>query len=123
MPDVDSPFAAFSFLLEAGGVGEVTAPIGGFSAVSAVGTTMTLKRGIVMSGDLVRWIAGARADPAYTRDLFLTLRDENGHPARRWHMRDARIASWTGPGAGLPGSSVCAIEEIVIAAMAIDIVN
>jgi len=116
-PDHPSPFAAFAFLLDAEGA----LTIGGFSVVSADGATMTLKRGIVRSDDFARWIVDARAEPPFARDLFVTRRDERGDPAHRWRMRYARIVSWTGQGA--PGQSLCAIEEIVIVAAAIDMAD
>ena len=139
MPDRQSPYSAFNFVVEFSGQ-EISA---GFSDVSGLGTEITiaeyrngndkenhvrkvpglhkvtdvtLKRGIISSKDLWEWIDEVRKKGVEAqRSVKVTLRDESGENAvQSWVLRGAVPMKWTGPTLAAKAHSDVAIEELVM---------
>jgi phage tail-like protein len=138
-----TPYGAFNFLVNLGGVGPEE-PLGGFSDVSGLGTEVTvaeyrngndrenhvrkvpgihkvsdvtLKRGIVSSADLFAWIEAVRRDGvAAQRDVTITLRDEAASAVQTWTLRGVIPLKWTGPTLAAKGGGDVAMEELVLSA-------
>src|SRR5258705_9632151 len=110
----DTPYGAFNFIVALGGTqgdGSEGTIIGGFSDASGLGfdvayaeyrngnekfntvrkvsgitknDDVTLKRGLVGSDDLFRWLKGVRDGQADPRSVTITLLDEAREPVATW---------------------------------------
>lgn len=138
----ENPYGAFNFIVTLGGAqgdgGEGTI-IGGFSDVSGLGTDVsyaeyrngnekfntsrkvpnthkpddvTLKRGVVGSDDLWRWLKGVRDGAADPRSVTISLLDEARNPVVTWSLRSAQPKKWTGPTMAAKGGGDVAMEEL-----------
>jgi phage tail-like protein len=139
----DTPYGAYNFIVELNDGSPSDRAIGGFSDVSGIGTEITLmeyrqgnekenrvrkipglhkaadvtlKRGIMGTRNFYDWINLTRRDPALTRNVSITLNDEQGNPVLRWNLINARPMKWTGPTLAGKGGSDVAMEELVVAA-------
>jgi phage tail-like protein len=136
----DTPYGAFNFLVALGGdQGDGTAIIGGFSDVSGLGfdvnyseyrngnhkfntprkianthkvDDVTLKRGLIGSDDLFKWIQGVRDGTADGRRVTITLLDEARKPVATWTLRNAQPKKWTGPTLTAKGGGEVGVEEL-----------
>jgi phage tail-like protein len=143
MPQRDTPYGAYNFLVELNDGSDATSALGGFSDVSGIGTEITLmeyrqgndlenrvrkipglhkaadvtlKRGIMGTQNFYEWISATRRDPAFKRNVSITLNDEQGNAVLRWNLINARPLKWTGPTLAAKGGSDVAMEELVVAA-------
>jgi phage tail-like protein len=136
----DVPYGAFNFVVAIGG-DDANA---GFSEVSGLGTEMTmaeyragnsrvnhvikvpglhrttdvtLKRGVINSGDLWSWLEDVRTQgPAAKRDVSITLLDEtHEQEVQKWKLPGAFPLKYTGPSLNASGADAVAIEEFVLA--------
>ena len=149
MPDRVTPYGAFNFLVNLNGPVGPTEPLGGFSDVSGLGTEMTvaeyrngndpenhvrkvpgvhkvsdvtLKRGIVNSGDLWDWIDQVRrTGPLAQRNVVITLRDEAGNDVQTWTLRGVVPLKYTGPTLAAKGGGDVAMEEMVLSCEALEL--
>jgi phage tail-like protein len=139
----DTPYGAYNFVIELNDGSPSDRAIGGFSDVSGIGTEttlmeyrqgndrenrvrklpglhkasdVTLKRGIMGVTNFYEWINLTRRDPTITRNVSITLNDEQGNPVLRWNLINARPMKWTGPTLAGKGGSDVAMEELVVAA-------
>jgi phage tail-like protein len=139
----DTPYGAYNFVIELNDGSPSDRAIGGFSDVSGIGTELTLmeyrqgndrenrvrklpglhkasdvtlKRGIMGVTNFYEWINLTRRDPTFTRNVSITLNDEQGNPVLRWNLINARPMKWTGPTLAGKGGSDVAMEELVVAA-------
>lgn len=139
------PYGAFNYLVNLNGGVEATSVLGGFSDVSGIGTELTiaeyrtgvdarnhvrkvpgihkvsdvtLKRGIVNSSDLWKWIATVRQEgpAAKKREVVITLRDETGNDVQSWVLRGVVPMKYTGPTLAAKGGGDVAMEELVLSA-------
>jgi phage tail-like protein len=138
----NNPYSAFNFLVSLGGDqgdGSEGTIIGGFSDVSGLGydvayaeyrngnerfntvrkisgisknDDVTLKRGLVGSDDLFRWLKGVRDGEADPRTVTITLLDEAREAVATWVLRQAQPKKWTGPTLAAKGGGDVAMEEI-----------
>src|SRR5215471_15594152 len=138
----DHPYAQFNFLVDLG-TGETDGPEAGFQECSGISTSVdvieyrngndkensprkltglsrvsdvTLKRGVIGSLNLYRWMAQIRdGDPAALRTVTIQLQNED-HTAvvMTWILRRARIVKHTSGPFNAKGTDV-AIEEITLA--------
>lgn len=82
---------------------------------------VTLKRGIVNSHDFWAWIQQSRS-PSGTRGatvkrtVVITLLDESGTPVQSWQLQQVIPMKYTGPTLAAKGGSDVAMEEIVLSA-------
>ena len=146
----DNPYSAFNFLVSlggdqgSGGEGEV---IGGFSDVSGLDMEVsfseyrngnekgnyarkipniskfgdvTLKRGLVGSVDLKRWINGIGEGEHDPRQVTVTLLDEARNEVATWVLTNAQPKKWSGPTLAAKGGSDVAMEELVLAVEHVD---
>jgi len=143
MPQRDTPYGAYNFLVELNDGSNTTSALGGFSDVSGIGTEttlmeyrqgndkvnrvrklpglhkasdVTLKRGIMGLTNFWDWVSVTRTNPTFVRNVDITLNDEQGQPVLRWKLINARPMKWTGPTLAGKGGSDVAMEELVIAA-------
>ena len=143
MPNRTTPYSAFNFLVDLRSEGvESTSVLGGFSDVSGIGTEfevaeyrngnepenhvrkvpgmhkvsdVTLKRGLVSSKDLWKWIRDVRTHgPQMKRDVTITLRDEAGETQQTWSLKQAIPMKYTGPTLAAKGGGEVAMEELVL---------
>lgn len=138
----DNPYGAFNYLVSLGGDqgdGSEGTIVGGFSDVSGLGyevsysdyrngnervntvrhvpntfknDEITLKRGMVGSTDLFKWlktVADGTADP---RTVTITLLDEARSPVAMFKVRQAQPKKWTGPTLAAKGGGEVAMEEL-----------
>ena len=131
------PYGAFNFLVDLG-----DGAAGGFSDVSGLSTDMTvaeyrtgnervnhvhkvpglhktgdvtLKRGIISSGDLWAWVTEVRTSgPAAKRDVLITLLSEEGEGVQAWRLLHAMPLKYTGPTLNAKGGGDVAMEELVL---------
>lgn len=145
MPERQSPYSAFNFLVEFNGVN-----IGaGFSDVSGLSTDVTmaeyregtdrenhvrkvpgmhkvgditLKRGIINSQSLWEWIKEVRTTGITAqRDVTVTMMDESGQNAvQTWFLRGAVPMKYSGPTLAAKGGSDVAMEELVLSIEALE---
>lgn len=148
MANRETPYGAFNFLvnINSDGVDPETV-LGGFSDVSGLGvdipvaeyrngnekenrvrkvsgvykvSDVTLKRGIVSTKDLWRWIDDTRrTGPVAQRDVVITLRDEAGNDVQSWTLHNTVPTKYTGPTLAAKGGGDVAMEELVLAAESI----
>lgn len=144
-----TPYGAFNFLVNLNGPHGPDTPLGGFSDVSGLGleitmaeyrngnerenhvrkvpgmhkvSDVTLKRGIVNSGDLWEWIKQTRrSGPQARRDVVITLRDEAGDNVQSWTLRNVVPMKYTGPTLAAKGGGDVAMEELVLSSEGIDL--
>lgn len=143
MPERDTPYGAYNYLVELSDGSDAASAFGGFSDVSGIGTEttlmeyrqgndkvnrvrkipglhkasdVTLKRGIMGLRNFWEWVNVTRTDPTFKRSVKITLNDEKGNPVLRWLLINARPMKWTGPTLAGKGGSDVAMEELVIAA-------
>lgn len=144
MPDRTHPYGAFNFLVNLNGPRGADELLGGFSDVSGLGTEVTvaeyrsgndrenhvrkvpgvhkvsdvtLKRGIVNSGDLWEWIGNVRLNGVLAqRTVTITLRDEARNPVQTWTLRGVVPLKYTGPTLAAKGGGDVAMEELVLSA-------
>jgi phage tail-like protein len=148
MADRTTPYGAFNFLVNLNGpIGE-DQPLGGFSDVSGLSTEITiaeyrngnerpnhvrkvpgihkvgdvtLKRGIVNSGDLWAWISDTRnTGAAAKRTVVITLRDEAGNPVQKWTLGNVVPMKYTGPTLAAKGGGDVAMEELVLSSESLE---
>lgn len=145
-----TPYGAFNFLVKIADVtANAEEPLGGFSDVSGISNEMTiaeyrngndkenhvrkvpgihkvgdvtLKRGIVNSRDLWKWISDARRiGPEAKKEVVITLRDEAGRPVQSWKLRGVVPMKYTGPTLAAKGGGDVAMEELVLSAEGLDL--
>ncbi len=116
--DRDDPFAAFNFLVEIEGV-----TVAGFSECSGINSetdaieyrtgkepntvrklpglrkygNITLKRGFTNSKELWEWRKKVMDGKTERKPGTITLRNEAGETALRWHFFEAWPRKWEGP--------------------------
>jgi phage tail-like protein len=141
----ETPYGAFNFLVDLKhDGGDPATPLGGFSDVSGLGTEIpvaeyrngnekenhvrkvpgvhkvsdvTLKRGLVGTDDLWKWITDVRRTGVDgQRDVVITLRDEAGEDQMRWLLHGVVPTKWTGPTLAAKGGGDVAMEELVLSA-------
>lgn len=138
----DSPYGAFNFQVVLGGDqgdGAAGTIIGGFSDASGLGVEInyseyrngnekfntvrkvpnthkqddvTLKRGLVGSDDLFKWIKVVRDGKSDPRTVTVTLLDEAREPVAKWVLRNAQPKKWSGPTLAAKGGGEVAMEEL-----------
>jgi len=78
---------------------------------------VTLKRGIVDSKALWKWIGEARiGGPTAQKTVTITLLDEAQKPVQAWVLRGAIPMKYTGPTLAGKGGGDVAMEEMVLSA-------
>ena len=81
-----------------------------------------MKRGIVSSKDFWDWIVEVqREGPLKQRDVSITLRDEAGQTVQTWTLRRVVPSKYTGPTLAAKGGGDVAMEELVLAAEAMEL--
>jgi len=149
MANRETPYGAFNFLVNFGGSDAPDSVLGGFSDVSGLGTEIniaeyrngnekenhvrkipgthkvsdvTLKRGIVSSMDFWDWIKEVQQEGALKqRNVSITLRDEAGQAVQTWILRRVVPSKYTGPTLAAKGGGDVAMEELVLAAEAMEL--
>jgi phage tail-like protein len=121
------------------GDGSVGTIVGGFSDVSGIGMEVkysdyrngnekvntarhvhnthtldevTLKRGLIGSDDLFKWLKTVRDGVMDRRDVTITLLDEARNPVVTWKLHNAQPKKWTGPTLAAKGGGEVAMEEL-----------
>jgi phage tail-like protein len=140
----DNPYGAFNFLVALGGdqgSGEGGLIVGGFSDVSGLGfevqfaeyrngnekvntvrkiqntfktDDVTLKRGLIGSDDLFRWLQDVRDGLIDARTVTITLLDEARNSVASWKLLAVLPKKWTGPTLTAKGGTETAMEELVL---------
>ena len=117
------PYPSFNYVVLINGPGDLEGLFGGFSEVSGLGydreIDVTLKRGVVNAPALWDWISSGGIPTK--RDVVITLRDEANNPVTSWKLTNAAPTKCTGPTLLGKGGGDVAIEELVLAAEAIEI--
>ncbi len=138
----DNPYGAFNFLVSLGGdqgSGDEGQIVGGFSDVSGLGfevqyadyrngnekvntvrkvqNTFTvedvvLKRGLVGSDDLFKWVKDVREGEIDTRVVTISLLDEARSAISTWKLQKAQPKKWSGPTLAAKGGTEVAMEEL-----------
>jgi phage tail-like protein len=136
-----TPYGVFNFVVNINSADDPESELGGFSDVAGLSTEtvlaeyrtgsakenhvrkiplmhkvgdVTLKRGIVNSKELFKWIKAVRLEGyAAKRDVSVTLRDEAGKSVSVWKLQGAMPLKYTGPTLSGKGGDV-AMEELVI---------
>ena len=138
----DNPYGAFNFIVALGGDqgdGSEGSVIGGFSEASGLGVDVeyaeyrngnekfntvrkvpgvhkmddvTLKRGLVGSDDVFKWLKTVRDGKADARDITISLLDEARQAVATWVLRRAQPKKWTGPTLNAKGGGDVAMEEL-----------
>jgi phage tail-like protein len=142
----DIPYGGFNFIVKFDGA----EAMGGFSDVSGLGTEftmaeyrngneaenhvrkvpmihkasdVTLKRGLINSEDLRKWINDTRSlGPVAKKVVVITLRDESGTDIQKWQLRGVLPMKYTGPTLAAKGGSDVAMEELVLSAEELDFI-
>ena len=149
MPDRTTPYSAFNFLVDLRSEGvDVAGVLGGFSDVSGIGSEfevaeyrngnekenhvrkipgihkvsdVTLKRGLVSSKDMWKWINDVRTQgPLMKRDVTITLRDEGGETRQTWSLKGVIPLKYTAPTLAAKGGGDVAMEELVLSVEGLD---
>jgi phage tail-like protein len=149
MANRDTPYGAFNFLVNFEGDNAPDSILGGFSDVSGIGSEIniaeyrngnekenhvrkipgthkvsdvTLKRGVVNSKDFWSWISEVqREGPSKQRNVSINLRDEAGNSVQTWILRRVVPSKYTAPTLAAKGGGDVAMEELVLAAEAMEI--
>jgi phage tail-like protein len=144
MANRTAPYPAYNYLVNLNGPRDPAQLLGGFSDVSGLTTEIhiseyrdgnepesgvrkvpgsykvgdvTLKRGVVNSGDLWDWITQTRTTGVLAqRDVVITLRDEASNPVQQWKLRNVVPMKYTGPTLAGKGGGEVAMEELVLSA-------
>ena len=140
-----APLPAYNYIVDLGkGAQDPHKLLGGFSDVSGLETDIhiseyrdgnekephvrkiagshkvgdvTLKRGVVDSSDLWKWITDTRKTGVLAqRDVVITLLDEAGKPQQQWKLRNVYPMKYTGPQLAGKGGGEVAMEELVLSA-------
>jgi phage tail-like protein len=148
MADRTTPYGAFNFQVNFGGP-DPASPIGGFSEVTGLTTEVTvaeyrvgnskinhvqkvpglhkvgdvtLKRGVISSADLWKWIQDTRSrGPLAKRDVTITMFDEtNTQVVQTWTLGRTVPLKYTAPSLNAKGGTDVAIEELVLSAESVD---
>ena len=78
---------------------------------------VTLKRGIVHSGDLWEWIESTRTLSVNSKPtVVITLRDEAAIDVESWTLTGVIPLKYTGPTLAAKGGGDVAMEELVLSA-------
>ena len=79
---------------------------------------VTLKRGVIDSGELWKWINAVRTNgyAAKKATVSITLLDEARQPVQTWTLQSCMPLKYTGPTLAAKGGGDVAIEELVISA-------
>jgi phage tail-like protein len=140
MANRTTPYGAFNFIVNFDG----SEAFGGFSDVSGIQTELTvaeyrngneaenhvrkiqgvhkvgdvtLKRGIVDSTDVWKWIDDARKlGPDAKKTVVIKLLDEQRNPVQTWKLEHVLPLKWTGPTMAGKGGGDAAMEELVLSA-------
>ena len=143
-----TPYGAFNFLVDLKGA-DAESVFGGFSDVSGLGTEMkiaeyrngnekenhvrkvpgthtvsdvTLKRGVVNSDELWKWVQQVRVQGAAAkRDVTITLRDEARADVMKWKLAGVAPLKWTGPTLAAKGGGDVAMEELSLSVEGLEI--
>jgi phage tail-like protein len=76
---------------------------------------VTLKRGIINSGDLWAWVTQVRTTGSIAkRDVLVTLLSEDGDAAQAWKLHNAMPLKFSGPTLAAKGGGDVAMEELVL---------
>jgi phage tail-like protein len=76
---------------------------------------VTLKRGIINSGDLWAWVTQVRTSGSIAkRDVLVTLLSEDGEGVQAWKLHNAMPMKFTGPTLAAKGGGDVAMEELVL---------
>lgn len=143
----DAPYGAFNYLVDLGD-GNTVGPMAGFSEVSGLGgevnyseyragnhpistarkipntykqEDVVLKRGVVGSVDLWRWLNNARQGQIERRTVTITLLDEARNPVFTYILRYAQPKKWVGPTLAGKGGGEVAMEELHLVHEGIDV--
>lgn len=88
---------------------------------------VTLKRGIVNSADMWTWIRQSRSIGGRGMDskrhVVITMMDEAGTPVQSWQLRGVVPMKYTGPTLAAKGGGEVAMEELVLSAEALDLMD
>ena len=136
----NNPFGAFNFLVSLG-EGDEGSVIAGFSDVSGLGTEInyseyrngndkintvrkvantfkqedvTLKRGLIGSVELFRWMKEVREGGDGRRTVTITVLDEARKPVAAFKLSNAQPKKWVGPTLAAKGGGEVAMEELHI---------
>ncbi|HXW24143.1 MAG TPA: phage tail protein [Xanthobacteraceae bacterium] len=144
-----APYPSYNYTVNWGQKVGPNALLGGFSDVSGLNTEIhiseyrdgneaephvrkipgshkvgdvTLKRGVVDSSELWKWITQTETQGvAAQRDVVITLRDESGASVQSWKLRSAVPMKYTGPTLAGKGGGEVAMEELVLSAEGFEI--
>ena len=83
---------------------------------------VTLKRGMIGSLDIFKWVDKARkGEPDAKASVLVELRSENNRDTvAAWKLTNARPTKWTGPTLAAKGGTDVAMEELVLICEDID---
>ena len=137
----NNPYGAFNFLVSLGD-GDENNVIAGFADVSGIGTEInfseyrngndlvntvrkiantfkqedvTLKRGLIGSTDLFKWVKDVREGADGRRTVTITVLDEARKPVTAFKLTNAQPKKWVGPTLAAKGGGEVAMEELHIA--------
>jgi phage tail-like protein len=140
----DNPYGAFNFQVSLEDANDPEAKlIGGFSDVSGLGREVnysdyrngneafntprkvantfkqedvTLKRGLVGSVKLFKWLVAVGQEGQYLpKQVSITLLDEARKPVATFRLRNAQPKKWVGPTLAAKGGGEVAMEELQLA--------
>ncbi len=152
MPERTTPLSAHNFRIDLRSDGvDPDSVLGGFSDVSGIGnefevaeyrngnekenhvrkipgihkvSDITLKRGLVSSKDMWKWIKDVRTQgPEMKRDVTITLRDESGKTQQTWTLKGVIPMKYTAPTLAAKGGGEVAMEELVLSVEGLDSVE
>ena len=152
MPDRKVPYPAYNYLVAIQKYGRAPdQPLGGFSEITGLKTELhiseyrdgndpanyvhkysgmhttaelTLKRGVVDTSDVWAWITDARTNGASARqDVTITLRDEANNAVQVFKLYNVVPKGYTAPALNGKGAGDLAIEELVLAAETIEVMQ
>ncbi|MCB9742419.1 MAG: phage tail protein [Alphaproteobacteria bacterium] len=140
--DRNHPYGAFNFQVNLGDGSDADSAQAGFSDVSGLGTEflvaeyrngndrfnrvqkvaglykvsdVTLKRGIIDSSALFKWISEVRkSGSSQKRTITITLLDEARSPVQTWTLVGAVPMKWTGPTLAAKAHGDVAMEELTL---------
>jgi phage tail-like protein len=134
----NNPYGAFNFLVSLGS-GDEQSLLAGFSDASGLGTEVnyseyrngndkvntsrkiantfkqedvTLKRGLIGSTDLFKWIKDVREGADGRRTVTITVMDEARNPVVSFKLNNAQPKKWVGPTLAAKGGGEVAMEEL-----------
>ena len=134
----NNPYGAFNFLVSLG-QGDESSVVAGFSDVSGLGTEInyseyrngndkvntvrkvantfkqedvTLKRGLIGSTDLFKWVKDVREGSTDRRTVTITVMDEARQAVATFKLTNAQPKKWVGPTLAAKGGGEVAMEEL-----------